>query len=421
MPRPPKGPRLFLRERRGRAPVYVVLDTGGVEIGTGCGPEERAGAEAALARYIAQKHKSAVGTHDPGQLPIADTLNFYAAAKDPGEDADARKRDLYDRMLGYVHLLILFFGTKTISEVRAAVCRDYVRWRTHRGDPAPGWPERLPRAVSDQTARRELVVLSAAVNHYHAEYTLDMVPVVTLPAMAPTKRRSLERDEVAALLAGALGFYRNEGGQLCRHRKSTRAIRKRTARFILIGVYSGTRNSAICSASWLPRIDGPWIDVDRGVLHRRGAAEEETSKKRPPARIPPRLLAHLRRWREADLAEGIQWVMSVGGRKFAGKMRKGWVGARTDGRTLCADLPEEATPHWLRHTTGTWLARGGISAREGADFLGMTEDVFEEVYYHQSPDFQAGIGAAFDAAKAKRVATENGTGTRPRLPKKPPE
>lgn len=414
MPRPAKGPRLLLRTRRGRAPVFVILDTGGVEVSTGCGPGERAGAEEALARYLTRKHTSAIGTHNPGVLPIADVLSLYADHKDPGASATPRERDLYDRSLIYVEHLLQFFGARPLSDIRAAICRDYVRWRSHEGPAAPEWPQRRARAVSDQTARRELVVLSAAINHYHAEYTLDMVPVVTLPPVAPTNRRGLDHTEAAAMLAGALGFYRDEAGILRRRPKSTRTQRKRTARLILLALYSGSRHGAIRESSWLPRMDGPWIDVERGILHRRGVAEKETDKRRPPARIPPRLLAHLKRWRAADLAAGRQWVISVGSEKIAGKVRKGWAGARADALTLCDTLPPNVTPHWFRHTAGTWLAQGGTTVREGADYLGMSEEVFERVYYHQSPDYQERIGDAFAAARSRARAIREQKAPRPK-------
>ncbi|MFH1557456.1 MAG: site-specific integrase [Pseudomonadota bacterium] len=405
MPRPAKGPRLFLRERAGRAPAWVILDTGGVEISTGCGAGEIGAAEGKLAEYLIRKHKSAIGTHNPGMLPIADALSFYADGKAPGENPSASERATFEQMAGYIRNLVLFFGNDTLAQLRAVRCRDYVKWRSHASSPAPEWPAFLPRRVSDQTARRELVVLSAAIGAYHKEYTLDMVPVVTLPEIAPTNRRGLEHSEAAALLAGALGFFRDaESGRVGRRPRSTRTQRKRTARFIILALYSGSRHTAMTEASWLPRMDGPWIDVDRGILHRRGIAEKETDKRRPPAKIPPRLLAHLRRWREEDLQKGQQWVFAVGDRKLAGKIRKGWAGARADGRTLCATLPETATPHWLRHTAGTWLAQGGISTRDGADYLGMSEEVFKRTYYHASPEYQDGIGDAFSESKGRAQA-----------------
>jgi hypothetical protein len=48
MPNPQKGPRLYLRRRKGREPVWAILD-GKIEEGTGCRQCDRAGAEKALA------------------------------------------------------------------------------------------------------------------------------------------------------------------------------------------------------------------------------------------------------------------------------------------------------------------------------------------------------------------------------------
>jgi hypothetical protein len=68
------------------------------------------------------------------------------------------------------------------------------------------------------------------------------------------------------------------------------------------------------------------------------------------------------------------------------------------------------TPHTLRHTAGTWLARGGVKSRVAADDVGMTEELFERTYDHGQPDCQAEVGRAFRNAKE----------TRSRLPQKPP-
>ena len=412
MPRKAEGARLYLRRRKGRDPVYVILDQHGFEQSTGCGPDEIGGAEKAFSQYLATKHKTSLGAHDPSVISIADVLTFYADAKLPPDGSSKAKLAAYDTLLICATHLTTFFGADTVSRIRGASCRDYLRWRTHRGAADPAWPPRRKRVVSDQTVRRELVVLAAAVNLYHKEYGLDVVPAVTLPAMAPSRRTSLTRPQVARLLAGALGIrWSIDGARLPRRQKSTRTQRKRAARFIIIALYSGTRHSAVTAASWVPCTDGPWIDINKGILHRRGDAEEETKKRRPPARIPPRLLAHLRRWRRMDMELAktpCRWVISKSGERLAGKLRKGWAGARDDG-----GLDRSVTPHVLRHTCGTWLANGGISSREAADFLGMTEQKFEDTYYHAHPDFQKGIGAAFDAAKRSEADGE----TRPKMPK----
>ena len=412
MPRKAEGARLYLRRRKGRDPVYVILDQGGFEQSTGCGADEVAGAEKAFSQYLGTKHKTSVGAQDPAVLSIADVLTFYADAKLPPDGSSKAKLAAYETLLICATHLTTFFGADAVSTIRGASCRDYLRWRAHRGAAARAWPPRRSRVVGDQTVRRELVVLAAAVNLYHKEYGLDVVPAVTLPPKAPSSRTSLTRHQAARLLAGALGFrWSEDGSSFPRRPRSTRTQRKRAARFIIIALYSGTRHSAVTAASWIPCTDGPWIDIDKGILHRRGDAEEETKKRRPPAKIPPRLLAHLRRWRRMDMelaAEPCRWVIAKRGERLAGRLRKGWSGARDDG-----GLDRAVTPHVLRHTCGTWLANGGIKSREAADFLGMTEQKFEDTYYHAHPDFQRGIGAAFDAAKR----TEADIGNGPKMPK----
>lgn len=53
MPRRAKGARLYLRKRRGRETVWVILDEEN-EASTGCGAGDRGSAEKALASYIAR-------------------------------------------------------------------------------------------------------------------------------------------------------------------------------------------------------------------------------------------------------------------------------------------------------------------------------------------------------------------------------
>lgn len=83
-----------------------------------------------------------------------------------------------------------------------------------------------------------------------------------------------------------------------RDEKTLRAVGRHVARFVLVGLYSGTRSAAICSASFQPAIGREYVDVDCGVFHCRAkGVAKETNKRQPPAPISDRLLAHLRRWK----------------------------------------------------------------------------------------------------------------------------
>src|SRR6202022_3026875 len=67
-----------------------------------------------------------------------------------------------------------FFGKYKVADIKAQLCRDYVDWCTGTKNDRNRDLERR-RVVSDQTARRHLEDLRAALNAYHAEYTLDVL------------------------------------------------------------------------------------------------------------------------------------------------------------------------------------------------------------------------------------------------------
>ena len=81
-----------------------------------------------------------------------------------------------------------------------------------------------------------------------------------------------------------------------------REVGKHIARFILVGLYTGTRHAAICGAAFHEAIGRGHIDLDRGVFYRRAKGARETKKRQTPVRLPDRLLAHLRRWHRLGIA-----------------------------------------------------------------------------------------------------------------------
>jgi hypothetical protein len=108
-----------------------------------------------------------------------------------------------------------FFGDKTVSELKAQLCRDFVDWSTGSPNNNNRKGDIKPRngTVSDQTARGRLEDLRAAVNAYHAEHTLRVVPKITLPPKAEGRHRWLTRNEAARLLGAAIGYvWDNEWG-----------------------------------------------------------------------------------------------------------------------------------------------------------------------------------------------------------------
>ena len=360
MPRPTKGPRLYLIKPRGRPGFWYVRD-GAHQQGTGCAEGDIAGAEAELARYIRQKRKPG-GSSDPAKVSIAAVLSLYAQDIAP----EVKRPDV----LTYtVETLERWWGDKVVSDVKGSSCRAYATWRAGQR-----WAKAKAskREVGVGTVRRELETLRAAINHYHAEHTLDAVPVVTLPAKPPPRERWLTRSEVARLLWAT------------RRHKDSRHL----ARFILIGVYTGTRHSAILNLGWMPNTAGGWVDVERGVLHRRAQATGETKKRQPPAALPDRILAHLRRWRSKD-DRRIRTVVHFEGMPIA-KERRAW-------RSACkaAGLGDEVVPHIMRHTSITWAMQNGADMWEASGFFGVSIEVLQAVYGHHHADFQKEMRKVF--------------------------
>ena len=219
--------------------------------------------------------------------PIVDVLTYYLREKDPGEGrVDNRTRKAFDDLSINVERLLEWWGDKALSEVKRSNCRAYVEHRTAQANRRFKNSITAPR-VSPSTARRELEDLASAIAAYHAEYTLDAVPVVSLPPKPPRRQRWLTRTEAALLLWACLGWrYDARVGRLATIpdgngvRKQVRNRRKHLCRFILIGLYSGTPHMAIVRARWIASADEPHVDTERGLLFRRGSGErrdEQTS------------------------------------------------------------------------------------------------------------------------------------------------
>lgn len=326
MPRRSAGPRLYLDPRRKQ---WVIRD-GAAFVRTGCGERDRAGAEKSLQEYLGEKHKP-VPSNDP---LIDDVLTAYGREHGPHTRRPENVAHTIGNLLG-------FWSGMRVKNITARSCRTYSSQR--------------PLAA----ARRDLETLRASIRYWHREYgPLSSVPAVVLPPKPEARDRWLTRSEAARLLWAA----------------------RRTphlARFILIGLYTGTRSGAILSLTW------DMIDVERGVMRRRAHGESESNKRRPPVRLGNRILCHLRRWRALDLAgPKATSLVNFGGHKVT-KLRRSWGTAR-----VRASLDGQVTPHTLRHTRATWLMQAGVSPWEAAGALGMSLKVLESTYGHHHPDWQ---------------------------------
>jgi integrase len=363
MPRKSKGARLhWRRPRSGRPGQWVILD-GTTERSTGCGEHDREQAERALQVFLAEKHRPDWRRGEPAEVAVADVLAFYG---------EQRAVDLaHPELVGWhITSLLGFFGDKMCSFIDGTACRAYVAARVGG---------RIgKRAVKAGTARRELETLQAAINFAHKEKKLLFPVPVTFPAKSPSRQRWLTRSEAARLLAGALGIVPTAYDLTTREPVKWGRMFKpayHVARFILIGLYSGTRHEAILAMRWGANSAGGWFDLTHEVMYRRGEGEVETNKRRPPIPIPENLVPHTRRWRR---------ITNSGPVEYAGRLikkeRRGWERARE-----LAGLGPEVTPHIMKHTCITWMLQRGVSIWDVSGFTGTSEKTIRDTYGHHSP------------------------------------
>lgn len=351
--------RLWLRPaNHDREATWIILDAG-KQYRTGCRPDARTEAEARLIEHIAAKHDPAAQlARHPSQVQIADVLSIYLDEVVPMQARPSKVASRIGRLLDW-------WGDKRLSEINPGTCRGYTAVRKRGG------------------SRRDLEDLRAAVNH-HAKRGLHKGYVeVELPEKGQARAHWLTRDEVARLVWAC--WRHGRAVRLPRGRSSGTLVEsewhdlRHIARFILMGVYTGSRSGTIFNASIYAGPKRSFLDLENGIFYRLAEGATATNKRQPPAPIPRGLLAHLRRWRDKGIIS--QYAVEWQGRPVR-SIKVGWKRA-----VDLSGIQKKIVPHTLRHTAATWLMQQGVGLWEAAGYLGMSEQVLKDTYGHHHPDF----------------------------------
>ncbi|WP_051396544.1 tyrosine-type recombinase/integrase [Bradyrhizobium elkanii] len=384
MPRRSKGARLHLRPARyeagklTHAATWIIRD-GTKYQGTGCLEHEIGRAEQALRNYISGKYSPQRKERDIDSIPIADVLSIFIDDRPDlfVENADAKK------YVSRMKRLCDFWGTLMLGDVNKAKCNEYVKKRGNNGG-----------------SRRDLEDLRAAIEHHADEGYHRGLVKVKLPKKGPPRDAWLTREQAAKLLWicwRAREIQTVHRGPMKGQKVQTdkRPLRH-LARFIIIGLYSGTRAGAIASASPIAAIGRSFVDLERGVYYRRRQGQQETNKRQPPMPIPPRLLAHLRRWHARGIIK--RHFVEFNGQPVTS------VKTAFKRAVKLANLGKNISPHTLRHTAATWLMQNGTDPWQGAGYLGMSVETLLKVYGHHHPDYLSDAVEKM-TAKPKRRST----------------
>ena len=128
--------------------------------------------------------------------------------------------------------------------MNGARCREYVSWRIGQQwrSAKPEQTGNEPRLVTQAAARRELEDLRAAINHHRREGLCSEIV-----------RWCCQRNRGPRCLADAIRPLTDLGGMASEAdhagSRTNRAVGRHLARFILVGLYTGSRSGAICGAA----------------------------------------------------------------------------------------------------------------------------------------------------------------------------
>jgi integrase len=285
-----------------------------------------------------------------------------------------------------------FWAGLTVNDITKERCEAYVDWRINLGDARGSnrWHQKsanTPRQLKPSTARNDLITLKAAIRYCWENRKLTQAMPVHLPPAAEARLRMLTTHEASRLLAAALGWDQHG----VRHH---RRVNYHVARFIITGLYTGTRHDRLLRLQFVENLQGGWVDVDHGILHRKATNEAETKKRAPSVPMSGRLSAHMRRWRRLSN----RYLIENDGTNIADISRGFDAAVELAGlATEDEDPAKRVTPHTLRHTCVSWMLAAGRSPFQIGKYVGMTAAMVERVYGHTNDDLQRETANAIGA------------------------
>lgn len=229
--------------------------------------------------------------------------------------------------------------------------------------------DRREAGAGDESIRRDLSVLAAALNRAVKYKRLDRAPPFLSLTPAPPRERWLTRKEAARLLRQMRVRVRDK-----RH--------DHVALFTRLALYTGARTGAILDLTW------DRVDFDRGLIDYRVPGRPVTKKVRtiaPMTRKVRRMLLHAYKHRRGP------HVIS-------------WAGQRIERvAKACIAHAEKAkikgfSPHVLRHTFASWAVQKRVPIYTVGKALGQSVASTTERYAKLAPD---DVLAAMEAAGRK--------------------
>ena len=286
-------------------------------------------------------------------------------------------------------ILLPFFGDLRLSELDEAAVRRFIEHRRRPRRALVGHGMRDLAGAKDSTIRQNLIALSACLNWCSSPrrrptiVDRDDVPLIDMPRPAPPRDRWLSLDEVQCLLDAAREIKLRPGSS---HPTAFRRDPKRLSRlerFLWLGLETAARATAICELTW------DRVDFEIGMVDFNVPGRHQTSKRRVAVPMSKGLRRVLRQaWRERTGPLVLDNASSLGPQMKEAATIAGLSGV---------------SPHVLRHTAATHMARRGVPLWLVANVLGNTMAMTEQVYAKHCPQ---AMGGAVNMISGDRLRTE---------------
>lgn len=336
-----RGPRVAFRKDRAWWGVFEYRNGSRHWFISGLASEREA--EEQFALWKRQKP----GAVDPGKRTVGEIMAYYLEHHVPHTATP-------DKALSFHETLTPFWASLTVGDVNKAKCQEYCSKRNKHRDKTHGKP------FSNDTLRRELEHLAAALNYAVDNTVIPVAPRLWKPGKARSRQRWLTRGEAALLLKAA----RTQSGYLYL--------------FILLGLYTGARAGAILSLKWSQ------VDLERGLIDYR-PAQRSQNKGYAVVPIPRKLLRELKKQERNPFG----YVVNDRGHPVKSVKRSFKSACRRAG---LADV----SPNTLRHTHGSWLRQKGLASSLIAENLGHSSTkMVESVYGHMGEAYREAVRNAF--------------------------
>ncbi len=310
------------------------------------GTEDRREAQALLSKWKLEAHREQRWDEPPAHTFDELMLAYLEETQDRKRSAERDRR--------VARHLYRFFTGRELESLAAADVHGYTA-------------ERRQAQVKDATIRRELALLSAAINYAKTWWDWNIPNPVTgrNPARSEGRVRWITRAEAGNLIQAA------ENEPRAPH----------LADFIRLALHTGCRKGELLGLEWQR------VGLQEALIYLEPRHTKTKERRAVPLNGEARTaLLNLAQFRATHCPES-PWVFCHKNGQRILNIRKGFT-------TACRRVGiQDFHPHDLRHTCAAWLVTAGVPLPEVRDLLGHSTIQMTERYAHLAPEnVRAAVG-----------------------------